>query len=120
MAKNTKLTSIELVTNVKDNGEVETKTFYRPNFTPLSKLEFIDGKIQEMNKVETEYESMKITAEVIAFLFNNQFTVDDILNGIDLVDAGNVFEEHIGSVIQGASEDKEEKEQKANLEKVTK
>lgn len=120
MAKNTKLMSIELVTKVKDNGEVETKTFYRPSFTPLAKMEVIDKKIQGMNEVETDFEAMKMTAEVIVYLYNNQFTVDELMNGIDLANAGEVFEENIGYITKGATAKKENDEQKQNLEKVTK
>lgn len=120
MTKNNKLMSIELVTNVKDNGEVETKTFYRPSFTPLSKMEIIDKKIQGIEKVKSDFEAMKQTAEVIVYLYNNQFTVEELLDGIDIAKSGKVFEENIGYIMQGIEAENETDEQKANLEKVTK
>ncbi|MGI2239323.1 phage tail assembly chaperone G [Staphylococcus cohnii] len=114
MAKQTKQMSIELVTDVKDNGELVTETYKAPNFIPFSKLIKATTALEGLEE-KTEMESMEITFQVVCDLYNNQFTVQELMDGLDSRNAVSIIQENIQQ-LSGQNE----AEQQANLKAVTK
>ena len=114
MAKQQKQMSIELVTDVKDNGELVTETYKAPNFIPFSKLIEATTKLDGLDD-KSEMDAMKETFSVVCDLYNNQFTVEDLMNGLDSRTAVSVIQENIQH-LSGQNE----AEQKANLKAITK
>ena len=114
MAKQQKQMSIELVTDVKDNGEVETKVYKAPNFIPFSKLIQATTTLEGLED-KSEMEAMQETFKVVCDLYNNQFTVQELMDGLDSRNAVSIIQENIQQ-LSGTTE----AEQKANLKAVTK
>lgn len=111
MAK--KQMKIELVTDVKDNGELVKETFNAPNFIPFSKLIEVTKKLEGLED-KSEMDAMKETFQVVCDLYN-QFTVQELMDGLDSREAVSIIQENIQQ-LSGTSE----AEQKANLQAVTK
>ena len=114
MAKQTKQMSIELVTDIKDNGELETKVYKAPNFIPFSKLIDVTTKLEGLED-KSEMDAMKEAFQAVCDLYNNQMTVQELMDGLDSREAVSIIQENIQQ-LSGTSE----AEQKANLKAVTK
>ena len=119
MAKQTKQMSIELVTDIKDNGELETKVYYAPTFIPFSKLISATSTLDGLGEL-SEMDAMKETFKVVADLYNNQFTVEQLMEGLDAREAVSVIEQNMEYLTTGITAEEEKAEQKANLKEVTK
>lgn len=103
MAKQTKQLKIELVTDVKDNGELVTQTFEAPKFIPFSKLIDTTKKLEGLEE-KSEMEAMQETFGVIVELYNGQFTVEQLMNGLDAREAVSVIQEQISVLTNGAAQ----------------
>lgn len=115
MAKQNQTMSIELVTDVKDNGELVTKEYYTPNFIPFSKLMKATATLDTLED-KSEMESMNLTFQVICDLYNNQFDVDELMNGLDSREAVSVVQANIQYLSTGSVEENND----AKLKEVTK
>ncbi|MDK3656267.1 hypothetical protein O0A22_11675 [Staphylococcus pseudintermedius] len=107
---------IELVTDVKDNGELETKTYEAPKFIPFSKLIEATKKLEKLEDA-SESEAISAMFNVLVDLYNNQFTVQELMDGIDAREALDVIETNIGALAGGARQKQADRE---NLKVVTK
>lgn len=119
MAKQNKTMSIKLVTDVKDNGELVTKEYYTPNFIPFSKLMKATATLDKLED-KSEMEAMEVTFSIISDLYNNQFTVEELMDGLDSRVAVSVIEKNMEYLTSGVAEEENKAEQKANLKEVTK
>lgn len=100
MAKQNQTMSIELVTDVKDNGELVTKEYYTPNFIPFSKLMKATATLDKLED-KSEMEAMDEMMQVICDLYNNQFTTDQLMDGLHAPDAVRVIRENIEFISTG-------------------
>lgn len=125
MAKQTKLHFIELITDVKDNGEVETKVYFTPKFIPFSKLMQITDRLQEIEKLEeadkeeknqSETETIKEMFKLVAEdIYNNQFTAEELMDGLHAPEAIKTVQEQIGFISEGKITEDNEKRLKELL-----
>lgn len=119
MAKQTKLHFIELIKDIKEDGEVETKVYFTPKFIPFSKLIAITDKLQEIEKVdESDKENEKSETETIKEMFklvaediyNNQFTSEELMDGLHAPEAIKTVQEQIAFISEGkVTEDNEKR-----------
>ncbi|WP_434795913.1 phage tail assembly chaperone G [Staphylococcus equorum] len=130
MAKQTKLHFIELIKDIKEDGEVETKVYFTPKFIPFSKLIEITDKLQEIEKVEesdkeneeSETETIKETEKsetetikemfklVAEDIYNNQFTAEELMDGLHAPEAIKTVQEQIAFISEGkVTEDNEKR-----------
>ncbi|OEK41308.1 phage tail assembly chaperone G [Staphylococcus saprophyticus] len=91
---------IELVKDVKDNGELETEVFYSPKFIPFSKL-IRATKTLEKVEDKSEMEAIDEMFQVVADLYNNQFTAQELSDGLHAPDAVRVIRENIEFISTG-------------------
>lgn len=126
MAKQTKLHFIELITDVKDDGEFETKIYFTPKFIPFSKLMTITDRLEEIEKLEKESDSekeqvseketikemFKLVAEDI---YNNQFTPEELMDGLHAPEAIKTVQEQIAFISEGKVTEANEKRLKQLL-----
>ena len=109
MTKQFKQMSIELITDVKEDGEVVVTTYKTKGFIPFSKLMKITKKLEGMDKL-SEQEAMEETFKVICEdLYENQFTVEQLMDGLHAPDAAKVIEENISFLSTGELPKKEDK-----------
>lgn len=109
MTKQFKQMSIELITDVKEDGEVVVTTYKTKGFIPFSKLMKITKKLEGMDKL-SEQEAMEETFKVICEdLYENQFTVEQLMDGLHAPDAAKVIEENITFLSTGELPKKEDK-----------
>jgi len=111
--------TIELVTKIKKDGEVETKTYTMPNFIPFSKL--VDAT-EEFNGIgeKSEFEAMKLMADLVSDLYNKQFSSKEFMDGVDIREIGEVVEKQMSFLTSAFSEEANKQEQKENLKEFTK
>lgn len=109
MTKQFKQMSIDLITDVKEDGELVTTTYKTKGFIPFSKLMKITKKLEGMDKL-SEQEAMEETFKVICEdLYENQFTVEQLMDGLHAPDAAKVIEENISFLSTGELPKKEDK-----------
>lgn len=112
MTKQFKQMSIELITDVKEDGEVVVTTYKTKGFIPFSKLMKITKKLEGMDKL-SEQEAMEETFKVICEdLYENQFTFDQLMDGLHAPDAAKVIEENITFLSTGELPKKEKEDKK--------
>ncbi|WP_436952435.1 phage tail assembly chaperone G [Staphylococcus shinii] len=111
--------TIELVTKVKQNGEVETKTYKMPSFIPFSKLVNATESFDGIDN-KSEFETMKIMGDLISELYNKQFTPEQFMDGVDIREIGEVVEKQMTFLTSAFADEADKQEQKENLKEVTK
>ena len=112
MTKQFKQMSIDLITDVKEDGELVTTTYKTKGFIPFSKLMKITKKLEGMDKL-SEQEAMEETFKVICEdLYENQFTVEQLMDGLHAPDAAKVIEENITFLSTGELPKKEKEDKK--------
>ena len=101
---------IELITEVDKNGEVKDKKVYvTPGFIPFSKL-IEASKVLESVEEKSEMEGLQEMLKVVADLYNNQFTTQELLDGLHAPDAITVLQQQIEFISTGkVTEDNEAK-----------
>ncbi|MGO2869131.1 MAG: phage tail assembly chaperone G [Staphylococcus equorum] len=118
MAKQTKLNFIELITGEKENGEFETKVYFTPKYLPFSELMNLFEKVEEIEKTEEDsgtnsiQEMFKLVAEDI---YKNQFTVQELMDGLHAPEAMTEIRAQIQFVSQGEQSEENEKRLKQLL-----
>lgn len=118
MAKKTKLNFIELITSEKENGEFETKVYFTPKYLPFSELMNLFEKVEEIEKTEEDsgtnsiQEMFKLVAEDI---YKNQFTVQELMDGLHAPEAMTEIRAQIQFVSQGEQSEENEKRLKQLL-----
>lgn len=112
---NLKRHMIELVEEVKE-GEVVTKKYLTPVFIPFSVVyEAIDmtheiDQSEQEKTTATEKEVMdKLLDFVATKVYNNQFTREQLFNGLHAPDAVQILQEQIIFVSQGQQNDETKK-----------
>lgn len=90
MTKKTKRNFIELIKEVNDKGEItKTKVYLTPVFIPFSKFTKKMKEVIELEKdmKRSEYEKLPEFFAIISDLYSNQFTVDEMLDGLHTPEA---------------------------------
>ncbi|MDO0950194.1 hypothetical protein Q1L93_00110 [Mammaliicoccus sciuri] len=111
MAKKTKRNFIELIKEVNDKGEItKTKVYLTPAFIPFSKF---TKKIKEVTELENdtkrnEYEKLPEFFAIISDLYNNQFTVDEMLDGLHTPEAMAEVRDQLGFFSEGVVKEENE------------
>lgn len=100
MTTKTKQMTIELVTEVKENGELVTQEFKTPIFIPFSKLIKITKELQGLED-KSEMEAMEEMAKVICDLYNKQFTPEQLMDGLHSPDAVRIIKENVEFISTG-------------------
>lgn len=100
MTTKTKQMSIELIQDVNENGELVTKEYQTPKFIPFSKLMKATKQLEKLED-KSEMEAMDEMMQVICDLYNNQFTPDQLMNGLHAPDAVRVIRENIEFISTG-------------------
>ncbi|GKU81199.1 phage tail assembly chaperone G [Niallia sp. NCCP-28] len=112
---NFKRNMIELVKEVKE-GEIITKKYLTPVFIPFSVVYESVDMVQKIEKSEgnTDAKSEKELFENLMYfvatkIYNNQFTKEDLFNGLHAPDAIEILQEQILFVSQGRQNDETKK-----------
>ncbi|WHI58996.1 hypothetical protein PYH69_09530 [Mammaliicoccus lentus] len=101
---------IELVTEVDEKGEVkDKKTFVTPGFIPFAKL-MKASQALENTEGKTDMEAIDEMFKVVADLYNNQFTVEEIKNGLHAPDTVKELEGQIEFISSGKLDEERQKE----------
>ncbi|RIL33023.1 hypothetical protein BUY98_08820 [Staphylococcus gallinarum] len=100
MTTKLKQMSIELVKDVNENGELITEKYETPKFIPFSKLMKATKKLEKLED-KSEMEAMDEMFEVICDLYNNQFTVEQLTDGLHAPDAVRIIQENIEFISTG-------------------
>lgn len=98
MTKNTKRNFIELIKEVDNNGNIKkTEVYLTPAFIPFSKFTEKIKKVEELDNdtKRTEFEKLPEYFEVISELYNNQFTPQDMLDGMHTPEAMTEFKNQL-------------------------
>jgi hypothetical protein len=106
---NLKRNMIELIKEVKE-GEIVTEKFLTPVFIPFSIIYEALDMIEEINKSKTEKDLLDKMIDFVATrIYNNQFTKEELFNGLHAPDASRVLYEQILFITQGAQSDETKK-----------
>lgn len=104
---NLKRNMIELVQEVKE-GEIITKKYLTPVFVPLSVLYEALDMIDEVDKSNTAEKELvdKMLDFVATRIYKDQFTKEELFNGLHAPDSSRILYQQILFITQGAqSED---------------
>lgn len=106
---NLKRNMIELIKEVKE-GEIITEKYLTPVFIPFSIVYEALDMIAEIDKSKTEKDLLdKMIDFVAARIYNNQFTKEDLVNGLHAPDSSRVLYEQILFITQGAQNEETKK-----------
>ncbi|MCT2342638.1 MULTISPECIES: phage tail assembly chaperone G [Niallia] len=112
---NLKRHMIELVKEVKE-GEIVTEQFLTPVFIPFSVVYEAIDMTEEIAKSEKEKTSTsekelfdKLLDFVATRIYNNQFTKEQLFNGLHAPDAIQILQEQIMFVAEGRQNDETKK-----------
>lgn len=106
---------IKLVTGVKEDGTLETKTYLTQGFIPF-RLLYEATDIMSGLEEKSEMEAMEIMLDFVVRIYDNQFTKDQLLDGLE---SGKAVEE-IQSQIEFIASGEVAKEKQAELKKMLK
>jgi hypothetical protein len=96
---------IEIVKEVKE-GEIVTQKYLTPVFIPFSIIYEALDMIEEINEAKTEKDLLdKMIDFVAARIYNNQFSKEELFNGLHAPDASRILYEQILFITQGAQSD---------------
>jgi hypothetical protein len=102
---NLKRNMIEIVKEIKE-GEIVTEKFLTPVFIPFSIIYEALDMIEEINKSKTEKDLLDKMIDFVATrIYNNQFTKEQLFNGLHAPDASRILYEQILFITQGAQSD---------------
>lgn len=111
MAATLKKNLIVLVKEVKE-GEILTETYYTPAFIPLSVVYQAIDLSKEMGKVTLDNE-VEIINKMVDFvakeIYKDQFTKEDLINGLHAPDAIQTLREQIIFITRGQQSDEVKK-----------
>lgn len=108
---NLKRNMIELVKEVKE-GEIITEKFLTPPFIPLSVVyQAIDLNVESMKMTEeNEKEYVEKLADfVVNDIYKNQFTKEQLINGLHAPDAIKTLTEQVIFITRGRQTDETKK-----------
>lgn len=96
---------IELVKEVKE-GEIVTEKYLTPVFIPFSVIYEALDMMGEINKSKTEKDLLDKMIDFVATkIYNNQFTKEQLFDGLHAPSASRVLYEQILFITQGAQSD---------------
>jgi hypothetical protein len=102
---NLKRNMIEIVKEIKE-GEIITQKYLTPVFIPFSIIYEALDMIEEINKAKTEKDLLDKMIDFVATrIYNNQFTKEELFNGLHAPDASRILYEQILFITQGAQSD---------------
>lgn len=106
---------IKLIKEVKDDNEVIYNTYLTPVFVPFRMMYEASDVQSELEKAsETKEEDpkkeMDMMLDMVVKIYNNQFTRDELIDGLHSPDAVRILSEQIDWVAQGKMNDQAKKE----------
>lgn len=102
---NLKRNMIELIKEVKE-GEIVTQKYLTPVFIPFSIIYEALDMIEKINKSKKEKDLLDKMIDFVATrIYNNQFTKEELFNGLHAPDASRILYEQILFITQGAQSD---------------
>lgn len=105
---NLKRNMIELVKEVKE-GEIITEKFLTPVFIPMSVIYEAMDLMEKIDDPENEMSEKQTVDTLLDFVANkvykDQFSKDDLVNGLHAPDAINVLQEQVLFIAQGQQTD---------------
>lgn len=107
---------IKLVTEVKEDGTLVEKSYITPSFIPFAML-YEATDIMAGLEEKSEKEAMDVMLHFVVKIYNNQFTVDEMINGLSAPNAIEEIQKQIEFVATGAVEDTKKAELKKLLAK---
>lgn len=116
MAKQTKLNFIELITGVKEDGEFETKVYFTPKFIPFTKVTELTETFDSIEEESSDAEALNKMFDTVVDLYNNQFTVEELKNGLHAPEAVETLQQQIQFIAAGQMSE----ERQAELKKLLK
>ena len=106
---NLKRNMIELIKEVKE-GEIITEKYLTPIFIPFSVVYEALDMIAEIDKSKTEKDLLDKMIDFVATrIYNNQFTKENLINGLHAPDSTTILYEQIIFITQGAQNDETKK-----------
>jgi hypothetical protein len=109
---NLKRNMLELVKDVKEDGEIITEKYWTPPFIPFSVVYEAMDLMKEMQESSSnnEREMMdRLIDFVVKDIYKNQFTKEDLKNGLHAPDAIEAINSQIIFVAQGNQSDETKK-----------
>lgn len=111
---NLKRNMIELVSNPQEfaeGGEPEIKKYWTPAFIPFTKVREAMQLAAELEDNDTSNfsESVDKLADFVTSVYGDQFTKDDLYNGLHAPDAISVIQEQVFFIAQGQQSDSTKK-----------
>ena len=104
---------IKLIKEVKDNEECLYDTFITPHFIPFRKVyeaaDLLDGNLKE------EQNEIEVMGNFICELYENQFTLDQLIDGLHAPEAVEELRSQIEFIASGAMDAEREVELKKML-----
>lgn len=107
---NNKTKALTLVTDVKDDGELETKTYSYPFFPKgilVKRAIDLGAEFEENEQVVTSSLFDKLTTFIVE-LYQNKFTEDELVNGLRADKIVQVYINVMMSILSGESPEKNE------------
>ncbi len=108
---NLKRNMIELVKEVKE-GEIVTEKYWTPVFMPLSvvyKALDLNEEIYESDELKENEKIEKMVDFVANDIYKEQFTKDELVNGLHAPDAVKILREQVLFVTRGHQSDETKK-----------
>lgn len=102
---------IKLIKEVKKDGTPVFDTYLTPTQIPFRKIydaaDFMDGASSEE---ATAQQNMDQMLDMVVNIYDNQFTKDDLLDGLHAPDAVEELREQISFIAQGQMDEERKKE----------
>ena len=107
---------IKLVTEIKEDGNHEVKTFVTPSFIPFKMLYEATDLMAGLDE-KSEREAMDVMLNFVVKIYNNQFTVDELIDGLSAPTAVEEIQKQIEFVASGQIDADRKKELNKILKK---
>jgi hypothetical protein len=96
------------------NGEIEYKTYVTPAFIPFTML-YEATDIMSGLEDKSEREAMDVMLDYVVRIYQNQFTKEELLQGLSAPEAIQTIQQQIEFVASGQLDDARKKELKEIL-----
>lgn len=102
---------IKLIEKMNENGEPQFKTYITPAFIPFRTMyEATDVKDELEGGELTERQQMDLMLDMVVSIYGNQFTRDQLIDGLHAPETLQALNEQIDWVAQGRMNEERKKE----------
>lgn len=94
---------IELITEVDNNGEVKDKKVYvTPGFIPFTVVIKAQNTLNSLEESEDDMEGIQEMMKIVSKdIYNNQFTTEELMNGLHAPDAMRTLQAQLEFISAG-------------------